>query len=69
MSRYSINIALKGQHWARVELPDTTEDEARAKAQTIDAALRMWRRDRGQTDVFTVTMTRWNETGCEISVW
>lgn len=70
-NRYEINISLGGSHWGRVVLDGIghTPQNAIDKAQVLDVALRMWRRDRGQTDLFTVTLTRYTETGRELGVW
>lgn len=69
MDRYELNISLAGHHWARVALPGVDAEEAKGKAQVLDAALREYRMDRGMRDIFTVDLTRWTETGRHIDVW
>ena len=58
MDKYEINVALKNEHWFRVELPGTDKANAQMKAAQLRALY-----EQSWPGLYHVTMTVWRSGG------
>lgn len=63
MNRFIVNVAKNGRHFCRIELPETIEEEAKAKARLLREMFT--EHMEGDVTKVEVTMTRWNDVGTE----
>lgn len=54
--RYEINVAIGGQHYCRITLPESYSQEVAAKHKAREIAKLFG-------SAFEITLTRWEETG------
>jgi hypothetical protein len=59
MNKFMLNVALAGQHYCRIELPESIETEAVAKAKVIAEFF---------GEAYDCSLTCWNNVGRQVKI-
>lgn len=68
MKRNELNIAINGQHWARVILPESyaQDEQAKAKARILDRMIRAEVATWDHASTVSTRLTQWTDSGVEV---